>query len=72
MDNLSEQVERIAKYPVRAVCYDNEPDAQQRARELADRLSVLPGDTYNITLDSKDPGEATRKEIERIRREILS
>lgn len=71
IDNLSEQVERISRYPVRAICYDNEKDAQRRAQELANRLSVLPGDTYNIVLDSKDPGEAQQKEIRRIRKEIL-
>jgi hypothetical protein len=31
----------------------------------------MPGETYNIVLDSKDPGEAKRKEIMKIRKEIL-
>ncbi len=67
----SEQVARIASYPVRAICMDAEPEAQKTAKELADRLSCLPGETYNVTLDSKDPGEATQREIQRLRKEIL-
>jgi hypothetical protein len=67
----NEQVSRIASYPVRAICLDNEPEAQDVARTLAGHLSCLPGETYNIVLDSKDPGEAKQKEIQRIRREIL-
>ena len=66
-----EQVERIVKYPIRAICFDREPEAQRRARKLVDDLSVFPGETYNIILDSADPGEATNKEIKRIRKEIL-
>ncbi len=67
----AEQVARIAAYPVRAVCFDNEPEAQDVARGLTKDLSCLPGETFNIVLDSKDPGEAKRKEILRIRKEIL-
>jgi len=67
----SEQVERITKYPVRALCFDNEPQAQKVQKEMADRLACFPGETYTITLDSKDPGEAKRKEILRIRKEVL-
>jgi hypothetical protein len=67
----TEQVARIASYRIRAVAYDNEPEAQKVARELVGHLSAMPGETYNIVLDSKDPGEAKRKEIQRIRKEIL-
>ena len=67
----SEQVKRIAQYPVRAICFDNEPAAQRVAKDLVNVLSTLPGETFNITLDSKDPGEATQKEIKRIRKTIL-
>jgi len=67
----SEQVKRIARYPRRAICFDNEPDAQKVAKRLADDLSAFPGETFNITLDSKDPGEAKQNEIKHIRQEIL-
>lgn len=61
------QVSRIAKYPVRAVCFDNEFKAQQQADKLIDDLSIFPGQTYKIELDAKDPGEATRKEIKKVK-----
>jgi hypothetical protein len=66
-----EQKARIAKYPVRAICFDNEPDAQKRARELANELSVLPGDTYVVCLDAADPAEASDEEIHELRKEFL-
>lgn len=71
MDCIAPQIERIVKYPIRAICFDNEPDAQSIARKLANNLSAFPGETHNIVLDSKDPGEAKQREIRRIRKEIL-
>jgi len=65
------QIERIVKYPTRAICFDSEPEAQRRAKRLADDLSVFPGDTYNIILDSKDPAEESRENIKQLRKEIL-
>lgn len=67
----NEQVVRIAKYPKRAICFDNEPNAQKVARKLVNDLSGFPGETMNIVLDSKDPGEASPTEIKRIRKEVL-
>ncbi len=63
------QMIRISKYPIRAVCFDK--DAQGRARTLVDDLKVLPGNTYRVVLDSKDPGSATDTEITRLRKEFL-
>ncbi len=65
------QVERISRYPVRAICFDNEPAAQRRAKKLADRLSIFPGETHVVTLDAKDPGAASEKEIRQLRRAFL-
>lgn len=65
------QIQEIKNYPTRAICFDNEPEAQNMAKKLVNTLSPFPGDTYNIVLDSKDPGEANHQEIQRIRREIL-
>lgn len=62
-----QQVLRIARYPVRVVCFDNETSAQQRARALCDMLMDFPGDTYNVVLDAKDSATASRKEIKRLR-----
>ena len=67
----AEQLERIAKYQIRAICFDNEPEDQKRARKLSNDLSALPGDTYNIVLDSKDAADESQANIERLRREIL-
>ena len=65
------QVLRMSKYRVRAICFDNEPEAQTRAKQLANDLSVFRGDTYNIVLDKKDPAEETKENIKRIRKEFL-
>lgn len=66
-----EQLERIAKYPVRAICFDNEPEAQKRARRLSNDLSVFTGETFNVTLDAKDAAEESERNINRLRKEIL-
>jgi len=66
-----EQLERIAEYPIRAICFDNEPEAQKRARRLSNDLSVFPGETFNILLDEKDAAEENEQNIERLRKEIL-
>ena len=65
------QVNKMAQYPTRVICFDNEREAQKRAQKLCNDLSVFPGDTYNIILDAKDPGSASKKEINRLRREFL-
>lgn len=64
------QLDKLSKYPVRAVCYDNEPIAQKRARDIVNMLSAFPGETYNIQLDAKDAGEASEKEIKKLRRAV--
>jgi len=66
-----EQVEKIVKYPTRAICFDNEVEAQSRARKLVNDLSAFSGTTYNVILDKKDAAEESRKNIERLRKEIL-
>lgn len=66
------QVRRIAAYPVRAICFDNEPIAQQRARKLAEMLAGLPGDTRIIRLQTgADPASATAEEIQHVRKTFL-
>jgi len=63
----NEQISRMVKYPKRVICFDNSIPAQKRAKKLCDDLSVFPGETYNIQLDSKDPGEASIKEIKKLK-----
>lgn len=60
---------RIAKYPVRIYCFDNEPEARRRSKALANELAIFPGETYNLSLSSgKDPGDASEDDIAQIRK----
>jgi hypothetical protein len=61
------QLEQLSRFPVRYICFDREEEAQRRARKLRDDLSVFPGKTANILLEAKDPGSASREEINHIR-----
>jgi hypothetical protein len=66
------QVLLMARYPVRAVCFDNVPDAQRRARELADMLAPYPGTTHNVVLETgKDAADADKEEIAELRAAFL-
>lgn len=62
------QVLRIADYPIRVICFDNEPNAQKRAEEICDLLEPFSGETYNVTLSAKDAGEASKQEIHQLRK----
>ena len=66
------QVERMSCYGIRVVCFDNEPDAQARARRLCDQLEGYRGETYNVTLSKQDPGQSPKKEIARLRKRFLT
>ena len=57
------QIGRIAQFPRRVICFDSEDITQQQARELAFQLSMFPGVTDNVCLDSPDPGSATASDI---------
>lgn len=66
------QLIRISKYPERYIVFDSEPDAQKRAHKLCSDLSVFPGSTHNIILETgKDPASASKKEIQEIRRLLV-
>ena len=62
------QVARMAAYPRRVVCMDNTPDGRRKSRELCALLSPFDGETLEVTLDAKDAGEASEKEIRQLRR----
>lgn len=64
----SSQVKKLVKIPYRFICFDSSPEAQQRAEDLAGQLALFPGKTENIQLDAKDPGSATKKEINLLRK----
>jgi hypothetical protein len=65
------QLTRMSKYAVRVICFDNEPVAQKRARELCSLLEPYPGETYNVTLDGKDANTASSKDIRKLRKAFL-
>ena len=58
------QISRLAGYLLRVICFDAEPEAQQRARRLADILAPFPGETLVACLETgKDPATADKSEI---------
>lgn len=65
------QLLEMGKAPIRAVCFDNDRPAQQRARRLCDNLMVMPGTTTNVVLDAKDAAAAPKKDIALLRKTFL-
>lgn len=63
-----EQIVKLAKYFRRIICFDSSNMAQERAEWLCDQLSIFPGTTINVELDSEDPGSAAKKETKKLRR----
>jgi len=51
------------------VCFDNEPDAQRRARNFCTEISesTTVSEVINVCLEADDPGEAKKEEIEDLR-----
>lgn len=72
LQTTPQQIARIGRHPVRAICCDNERAAQRRAENLADLLQCYPGDTYVVRLETgKDAAEADPKELEELRCKYL-
>ena len=66
------QVLKLSKYPHRIVCFDNNGPAQKAAKDLFDLLTPFPGSTFNVVLDSEDPGSASKKEVRRLKKSLLT
>jgi hypothetical protein len=67
------RLEQISRFPRRIFCFDNEPDAQARARRWCRELSPFPGATLNIALSSgKDPSRVNKKELQALKEEFLN
>jgi hypothetical protein len=67
------QLARLSNVPRRVICFDSEPDAQERARRLANDLSCLPGSTMQVTLcTGKDPNSADPAEIATLKKAYLT
>ena len=62
------QLALMAGYPVRFICFDNEPDAQKRAEKLGRDLAALPGSTHNVTMSGKDANRSPKSEIRELRK----
>lgn len=71
IDFTKSQAKRIAKYPTRTICFDSSPDAQKRAKELADVLTCFPGRTNIVEIDAADPAEMKPREVQLLRRSFL-
>jgi DNA primase len=66
------QVARLAGFPLRAVCFDNEQRAQRVAERLCSDLSAFPGETVRVQLESgDDPGSADEEELDELRKMFL-
>lgn len=65
------QLRQIARYPVRAICFDTEPAAQRVASRLCDELAAFPGATYRVTLSGPDPDTSPDSEIAELRSRFL-
>ena len=68
IDFSPSQVLLLSQFPRRIICFDSSPDAQLRAGNLCDELSLFPGHTEKVELDAEDPGKASRKEIKLLRK----
>lgn len=66
-----EQLLRISRFPVRAICFDSEPLAQERAKKLCLALEPFCGTTMRVELDAKDAGSAGGGEIRKLRKAFL-
>lgn len=67
----SAQLERLSRLSSVAICFDNEPEAQARARNLMRNLNPLTR-VSNIILDTgDDPGSADPREIKLLRERFL-
>lgn len=65
------QVLKISKYKRRVICFDSSPEGREAGMKLAEQLKVFPGETYHLTLDAKDSGEASLEELKDLRRRFL-
>lgn len=65
------QILKLSKIPVRCICFDSDPAAQKRARDLAKQLACFPGETTVVQLSGKDPADSPLEEIRELRRLVL-
>lgn len=61
----------ISTFLIKVIVFDNEVEAQKRARKLCKLLEVLPGEVYQVTLSGSDPASSPKEEIRELRRRFL-
>lgn len=62
------QVLKLSRVPNRFICFDAEPAAQLRAKQLCDQLAPFAGTTTNIILETgKDPAACSPEELRKLR-----
>lgn len=68
-----QQVAKIAKIPLRVVCFDSAGDAtgEREGQRLANELAPHDGRTILVELDAKDAAESSDKEIRNLRKWFL-
>lgn len=71
IDWTPQKANKIRQFKRRAIMYDPEPKAQERAQELAEWLSYFPGETEIIDDLPSDPGSLSEKRIKKLRRLLL-
>lgn len=72
LQTTQEQIERIGRHPLRAICCDSEPAALRRAEKLARVLQQYPGSTHLVELETgKDAAEAEQGELDELRQKFL-
>lgn len=68
----SHQKTLMGQFPNRIVCFDSEDDAQRRADALCQELSLLPGNTESVRLETgKDPNSADPAEVLEFRKKYF-
>ena len=63
------QLLRISRFPMRVIVMDsNSPESIARGKKLSDELSIYPGETYEIQLETgKDASRCSAKELRLLR-----
>lgn len=62
------QLLRMTRFQKVFVCFDPDADGQRRASKLCDELAPIHCEVRNFILDSGDPGSASEKELNRVRK----
>lgn len=65
------QILLLSEYAKQYIIFDNEPQAQIRAQELAASLSALGGESFRLNLDVGDPAEMTQGAADKLMKNLI-